>query len=227
MSLKTFNELKYQWQQETMYLSSANQMCNHPAYQAIIAMGKPVVPFILNELQKRTGHWFWALTEITGENPILPEHAGDMEAMRQDWLDWAKNNLTSEELKQVSSMSDEAIARVVHAAFRQMRIECGQNPKAIWDEVDEDEKEMFIDGVKYIREHPNTTAQQCHDLWMEVKAEQGYVQGDAKDDNAKVSTCFVPFDELSEGEKLKDVLFRDIVGALDTDFGKEEQNDSL
>lgn len=48
----------------------------HPAYQQIIGMGEKALPLILRDLRDRpTGHWFWALNAITGEEPTLGESA--------------------------------------------------------------------------------------------------------------------------------------------------------
>lgn len=32
------------------------------------------------------------LNKITGTNPVTPNHAGDIEAMRHDWIKWAQEN---------------------------------------------------------------------------------------------------------------------------------------
>ncbi len=37
-------------------------------YQRIIGIGWPVVPLILDELQREPDQWFWALEAITDEN---------------------------------------------------------------------------------------------------------------------------------------------------------------
>ena len=55
-------------------------------------MGEAAVPFLLNELRLRPGHWFWALKQITGENPMRPEHAGNLRRMTEDWLTWGEKN---------------------------------------------------------------------------------------------------------------------------------------
>jgi hypothetical protein len=56
---------------------------DHPAYRRIIDMGRDTVPYILEDLvQNGPDDWFWALTTITGENPIGPTrqwHVGQME----------------------------------------------------------------------------------------------------------------------------------------------------
>jgi hypothetical protein len=63
-------------------------MSMHPAYQKIIGMGWDAVPFILNEMQQRGGHWLWALYAITDEDPA-PQDATFREAV-QAWLEWGR-----------------------------------------------------------------------------------------------------------------------------------------
>ena len=53
-------------------------------------MGAIAIPFILSELKKKAGHWFWALKSITGEDPVLPEHRGRIKQMAEAWLWWGK-----------------------------------------------------------------------------------------------------------------------------------------
>lgn len=81
-----FADLTEQWQKETAHLSSTLTIAMHPAYQQIIGMGKPVLPLIFKRLIMGSGHWFWALSAITGENPVNPEDAGHVEKMREAWL---------------------------------------------------------------------------------------------------------------------------------------------
>lgn len=88
---KRFLWLKRIWKSETGFMSSITDMSNHPAYQIIIAMGYDVVPLILRDLQEKPEHWFVALTEITGEDPIKQEHAGYMRKMANDWIEWGKS----------------------------------------------------------------------------------------------------------------------------------------
>lgn len=85
-----FQVLARHWQTESRFLSFARQMARLPSYQAIIEMGEEALPFIFAEMQKQPGHWFIALRQITGENPVRPEHKGDLQKMTADWLEWAK-----------------------------------------------------------------------------------------------------------------------------------------
>ncbi len=85
-----FHELADAWRRERGPTSSVERMAMQPAYQRIIGLGQPAIRLILNELQARPDHWFWALRSITGENPVLLEHMGNVKLMSQDWLSWGK-----------------------------------------------------------------------------------------------------------------------------------------
>jgi len=85
-----FQELLKVWEQETMLISSVTEMENHYALKAIVKMGKPAIPLILTELQKKPSHIFIALAKITGINPVKPGHAGKLDKITDDWLKWGK-----------------------------------------------------------------------------------------------------------------------------------------
>jgi hypothetical protein len=53
-------------------------------------MGPDVLPIIFRELKREPDYWFWALSAITGENPVRAEDAGDLAKMTEVWLRWAK-----------------------------------------------------------------------------------------------------------------------------------------
>jgi hypothetical protein len=85
-----FATLAEQWKVATAVLSSTTSLVAHPAYQSIIALGPPVVPLLLHELEREPVHWFEALQAITGEDPVPREHWGNIAAMRADWLAWGR-----------------------------------------------------------------------------------------------------------------------------------------
>jgi hypothetical protein len=85
-----FQALAETWRREVQFLSSVTEMVLHPAYQRIIGMGTAVVPHLLCELERRPDHWFWALTAITGADPIKPEDRGKLRKMTEAWLRWGK-----------------------------------------------------------------------------------------------------------------------------------------
>lgn len=85
-----FRDLVRQWKEETISLSSAEEMVLHPAYQRIIGMGPGVLPWLLEELKAEPDYWFWALKAITGQDPVLPAERGQMAQMTERWLDWGR-----------------------------------------------------------------------------------------------------------------------------------------
>ena len=85
-----FRSLAEQWRRETGMFSSITSMVAHPAYQGIINMGARAIVPILRDLQRRPDHWFWALTYITGENPVPRESAGNLRQMAGAWLEWGR-----------------------------------------------------------------------------------------------------------------------------------------
>jgi hypothetical protein len=87
---RQFQTLATQWKAATAFLSSATAMVAHPAYKAIIALGPPVVPLILKELEGEPVHWFEALQAITGEDPVFPEDWGKIPKMAAAWLAWGR-----------------------------------------------------------------------------------------------------------------------------------------
>jgi hypothetical protein len=86
-----FNELVDEWRtQKTRASSFSSANASLPAYQFIIGMGEPALPYILRELSKKDEDWYWALKAISREDPVPPEHRGKRKVMRQLWLEWGK-----------------------------------------------------------------------------------------------------------------------------------------
>lgn len=87
-----FRTLADRWYRETGGMSSVSQKAAHPAYQAIMAKGRSVIPLILRELRTtEPDDWFYALHFLTdGATPIRPDHEGDALAMAGDWLSWGR-----------------------------------------------------------------------------------------------------------------------------------------
>ena len=88
----TFLELAEQWRRKTGMLSVTSKISMHPAYQRIIGIGQPVVPLIMGELERDPDHWFWALSAITGANPVKREQRGRLNQMAQAWIEWGRAN---------------------------------------------------------------------------------------------------------------------------------------
>lgn len=92
-----FETLVREWNQGTAVLSSSTAIRTHPAYLAIIALGSPVVPLILRDLERQPSHWFDALRELTGEDPVPRADWGKIQAMQAAWLAWGRSRGLLEE----------------------------------------------------------------------------------------------------------------------------------
>lgn len=90
-----FRALRDEWLADTRYSSSGIEITSHVAYQRIIGMGTDVVPLIIQELRQHADHWFWALSVLTGHDPVPPEDVGNLEKMRDAWLRWADSQTFS------------------------------------------------------------------------------------------------------------------------------------
>src|SRR2546423_990279 len=88
---KEFDTLSREWKEACAFTSSTSEMISHPAYQAIIALGPPVVPLLLQDLAKETAHWFEALQAITGEDAVSPRDWGNVSSMATAWLAWGRS----------------------------------------------------------------------------------------------------------------------------------------
>ncbi len=87
-----FQRLAAAWHQAVAHHSSTTVRNNHLAYQEIIGLGPAVVPLLLRDMEAKHTHWFYALRQITGANPIPPSAAGNIRQMVEAWLRWAKEN---------------------------------------------------------------------------------------------------------------------------------------
>ena len=86
----TFERLADEWVQDRPRGLDIHFMIEHPAYQQIIAMGPPAVPWLLQRLAQRPDHWFVALHRITGASPVPPESRGRFREMTDAWLEWGR-----------------------------------------------------------------------------------------------------------------------------------------
>ncbi|MGH2412921.1 MAG: hypothetical protein ACRDEA_04335 [Microcystaceae cyanobacterium] len=87
---RIFNHLVQWVLTDTRSESSTLRIAIHPAYQQIIGLGQPAVPFLLREVERRSGRWFWALKAITRQDPVQPNDRGKTPKMIEAWLSWGQ-----------------------------------------------------------------------------------------------------------------------------------------
>lgn len=97
----------------------------------------------------------------------------------------------------------EFIARVRHIGWVCYQIASGQEYNGL---PNEDQLKSLMNGVRYALENPNMTAEENHNNWMRMKESQGWVYGPTKDFDKKTHPDMVPFDDLPEIEKKKDIM---------------------
>ena len=87
-----FQRLVGEWRAQRGVMSSITESVLCPAYQSIIGMGRVAIPFLVAQLESEGAdpdQWFWALTAITGANPVRDADRGNYERMAQSWREWA------------------------------------------------------------------------------------------------------------------------------------------
>jgi hypothetical protein len=89
---RVFQRLAEEWKASRGPATTGRIMTEHPAHKAIIELGEPAVPLLLEELDREPDHWFAALRAITGANPVRPEDRGDLARMAESWIEWGRSN---------------------------------------------------------------------------------------------------------------------------------------
>ena len=112
-------------------------------------------------------------------------------------------------------MSTEIIAKVCHEVNRVLTEYVKDVPvQAPWEEVTEDMRTSCISGVLLTMNTPDITAADLHAAWMKERIAAGWTVGLIKSDTHKTHPALRPYEELPEGTKLKDKVFRAIVRAM-------------
>lgn len=104
-------------------------------------------------------------------------------------------------------MNIEKIAKLCHEINRIFCEFLGDNSQAPWDQAPDWQKQSCIAGVKAFCQNPLKTPEQSHQDWMDYKLKEGWTFGPKKDPVIKTHPCILPYSELPEEQKLKDLFF--------------------
>lgn len=110
-------------------------------------------------------------------------------------------------------MRIEDIARVTHEANRAVQEITGDpvvSPE--WGAAPEWQRASAYDGVQAALN--GATPEELHQNWCSYKTSEGWVYGEAKDEQAKTHPCLVPYVDLPAEQRVKDYVFGAIVNAL-------------
>jgi hypothetical protein len=85
-----FRRVADQWKAAVGSISNLDDIRGAAGYAELVALGRPVIPLILNELDSDPFYWFEVLAEITGVDPTPADQAGDVDAMTAAWKAWSR-----------------------------------------------------------------------------------------------------------------------------------------
>ncbi len=85
-------QLADEWERNRPRGVDVVEMAKHPAYQRIIEIGVPAVPWLLARLEQSPNHWFLALHAITGATLVPAENQGKVKDMARAWINWGREN---------------------------------------------------------------------------------------------------------------------------------------
>ena len=91
----TCTQLSEQWSRERRFLSSTTEMVAPPPPRPLAEMGWSALPLIFEQMRLKEddpGHWYLALSEITGADPVAEADYGYMDRIASAWLGWADEN---------------------------------------------------------------------------------------------------------------------------------------
>lgn len=115
-------------------------------------------------------------------------------------------------MKEVSTT--EMIARVVHEALRAWAAANGDHSLPAWDEAPDWMHESTRQSVSHALNNPDETGEAQHVQWLRQKRADGWVYGPVRDNQQKIHPMMVPWSELPDVERRKDLLLQAIVRSL-------------
>lgn len=108
----------------------------------------------------------------------------------------------------------EVIARVAHEANRAYCRGIGDDSQPSWDDAPDWQKESARNGVWVHIKTPDMTPEASHESWLKYKLADGWTWGPEKNPELKQHPCCVPYSELPDAQRFKDVLFAAVCDAL-------------
>jgi len=106
------------------------------------------------------------------------------------------------------------IAQICHEANRAYCLTLGDSSQVAWEDAPEWQKQSAMNGVRLHLFNPDLPPSASHEAWMKEKLADGWRYGAVKDAEAKTHPCIVPWHELPDDQRRKDVLFAAIVEAM-------------
>lgn len=118
----------------------------------------------------------------------------------------------------------ELIAAVCHEVNRAYCQSIGDDSQVFWEDAPKWQQDSAMNGVRFAFENDFPSPAEMHDNWSKEKIADGWVYGEKKDPEAKTHHCLVPYDELPEAQRIKDIIFSSVVKAMIT-LAKEDREE--
>lgn len=108
----------------------------------------------------------------------------------------------------------EQIAKVAHEINRSYCLALGDASQPAWEDAPDWQKVSATNGVKFHQANPDKSPSHSHSEWMKHKLADGWTYGPVKNTELKQHPSLVPYEKLSQEEKVKDYFFTTIVKQL-------------
>jgi hypothetical protein len=111
-------------------------------------------------------------------------------------------------------MTPEQIAEAAHEMNRLWCRAHGDMSHLPWADAPDWQRESILAGVQAIIANPYLTPCQSHRNWMDRKIADGWTWGEVKDVDAKTHPCIMPYEDLPDEQRAKDLIFTEVVKTL-------------
>ncbi|WP_203368656.1 RyR domain-containing protein [Cysteiniphilum marinum] len=106
------------------------------------------------------------------------------------------------------------IAKIAHEINKSYCEALGDTSQPTWEDAPQWQKDSVMNGVNFHLNNPNLTPEQNHKNWLDLKINDGWTYGKEKDVENKKHPCVLPYEELPKDQRLKNVIFRQVVVCL-------------
>lgn len=111
-------------------------------------------------------------------------------------------------------MTYEKIASIVHSVTMRFPRSDGSYPES-WGNIPYDAQKQAAFAVERLDKVPiHRTPEELHQLWCELNERQGWVYGEKWCPINKTHPCMIPYEQLSDAQKLKDEIWGTLVPLL-------------
>ncbi len=115
--------------------------------------------------------------------------------------------------RQLTDHEIECIARAAHEVNRSYCSTMGDHSHKPWHLAPDWQRSSCRQGVLNIAT-AEMTPEQSHESWFALKRSEGWKYGEVKDEEKKTHPCMVPYADLPEEQRYKDVLYTTVVKGL-------------